>query len=71
VRVGRYHGFIYQASVFVLPGAHGRFRPGWHRATDLYVRLPAGDGRMHDLVIGATGLPAPVLIKIAASGLAS
>jgi len=70
VRVGSYHGFIYRASMLVLPGARGRLGPGWHRATDLYVQLPAGGGRMHDLVIGTTGLPAPALVKIVASGLA-
>jgi hypothetical protein len=70
VRVGSYHGFIYRASMLVLPGAHGHLAPGWHQSTDLYVQLPAGGGRMHDLVIGATGLPAPALVKVAASGLA-
>jgi hypothetical protein len=55
--------------MYVRPGGTGLLsRPGWHRATDRYVRLPVGGGTMRDLVIGASGLADRGLIKIAASG---
>jgi hypothetical protein len=44
---------------------------GWSRFTQLFVRLPAGGGKMRDLVIGAKELSDSALIKIAANGLSS
>ncbi len=77
VQVGRYRGFIYQARFFVAKtglsrraAEHG-IRPGWSRFTQLFVRLPAGGGKMRDLVIGAKELSDSALIKIAANGLSS
>ena len=39
--------------------------------TELGVQLPAGGGKMRDLVIGARQLSDAALIKIAADGLSS
>jgi hypothetical protein len=73
VQVGRYRGLIshVSAEVFPEPGKPSRLGPGWHRATNLYVPLPAGGGQMRDLVVGAQGLSDSALIKIVASGLSS
>jgi hypothetical protein len=77
VQVGRYHGVVCHARFFVAKtGLSGRaaghgIRPGWSRFTQLLVRLPAGGGRMRDLVIGAKELSGSALIKIAANGLSS
>jgi DNA-directed RNA polymerase specialized sigma24 family protein len=43
----------------------------WLRLTELFVRLPAGGGQRRDLVIGASRLSDPALIRIAADGLSS
>ncbi len=77
VQIGRYHGLIVHNATFT-PKAnisrsaadHG-IKAGWSRSTMLYVQLPAGGGKVRDLVIGATGLSDSTLIKIAASGLSS
>ena len=71
VQFGSYHGYLSHESVLVFPGDTGYLKPGWHTATDLDVQLPTGHGKMRDLVIGATGLTDPALIKIATSGLSS
>ena len=73
VQVGRYRGLIshVSAEIFPEPGEPSRLGPGWHRATNLYVPLPAGGGQMRDLVVGAQGLPDSELINIVASGLSS
>lgn len=77
VRVGRYHGAIIHSRMLVTglrnprqAARHG-IRPGWNSFTQLYVQLPAGDGKMRDLVIGSQQLSGPALIKIAANGLPS
>lgn len=76
VQVGHYHGRIFHSSMVRAKtginrnARHGITR-GWQNVTDLYVQLPAGDGKMRDLVIGATGLSDSTLIKIAARGLSS
>ena len=73
VPVGRYRGLISHVSAEVFPelGKPSRLGPGWHRATNLYVPLPAGGGQMRDLVVGAQGLSDSALIKIVAGGLSS
>jgi hypothetical protein len=71
VQAGSYHGYLWRVSVLVGRGATGYLKPGWHTATNLDLQLPAGDGQMRDLVIGATGLTDPALIKIATRGLSS
>jgi len=77
VQVGRYHGLIFHASMFVAEAGFSRraaehgIRPGWSRFTELFVPLPAGGGKMRDLVIGAKELSDATLIQIAANGLSS
>ncbi len=77
VRVGRYHGAIIHSRIFVTDirnrrqaARHG-ITPGWSSFTQLYVQLPAGGGKMRDLVIGAKQLSDSALIQIAANGLSS
>jgi hypothetical protein len=76
-QVGRYHGSIIDSRMFVPKSRFSRrnaehgFPPGWSRFTQLYVQLPAGGGKMRDLIIGAKKLSDSALIKIAANGLSS
>jgi hypothetical protein len=70
VQVGRYHGVIVHSPVLVFSFAS--IRAATHQLfTELFVPLPAGGGKMHDLVIGASQLSESELIKIAATGLAA
>ncbi|HEY7430098.1 MAG TPA: hypothetical protein VH641_05120 [Streptosporangiaceae bacterium] len=73
VQVGNYHGFIFHMSMDVLKGAAGKhgLAPGWHYATNLWVQLPAGNGQLRDLAVGATGLSDQALINLVAQGLSS
>jgi hypothetical protein len=68
VQVGRYHGVIVHSPVLVFSAASIR-AVKHHQFADLFVPVPAGGGQMRDLVIGASRLSEPELIKIAASGL--
>jgi hypothetical protein len=77
VQIGPYHGVIIHVSAYVTDlrnrrqaARHG-ITPGWNYWTQLYVRLPAGGGRMRDLIIGARRLSDAALIKIAANGLST
>lgn len=70
VQVGRYHGVIIRAPVLVF--AFGTITAAKHHLfTELFVPLPAGDGQMRDLLIGASRLSESELIKIAATGLSA
>ena len=66
VQVGRYHGWLFHDPFVAVPKA-GPTSP----VTELGVQLPAGGGKMRDLVIGARQLSDAALIKIAAAGLSS
>jgi hypothetical protein len=73
VRIGNYHGVLAHSSFLVTSAsrtaiAHG-ITPGRHQLTELFVRLPAGNGRVRDLVLGASRLSGSEMIRIAASGL--
>lgn len=75
VQVGQYHGFIARTSFQVVgtdkKGIEHGLTLGWHTITQLVVRLPAGGGKMRDLVIGASRLSESELIRIAANGLSA
>ena len=72
VQVGKYHGYIFHMSMDVSQGSAGqRLTPGWHHATNLWVQLPAGNGQLRDLVVGATGLSDQSLIDLVAKGLSA
>jgi hypothetical protein len=59
-----------ESGFIVLPAGNG-INPRLSSFTQLFVQLPAGGGKMRDLIIGAKQLSDTELIKIAANGLAS
>jgi hypothetical protein len=73
VQVGKYHGFVFHLSMDVSKGSTSQrgLTPGWHHATNLWVPLPAGNGQLRDLVVGATGPSDQALINLVAKGLSS
>lgn len=75
VQVGRHHGVITRTSFLITSanrkGIEHGLTPGWHSITELFVRLPAGGGRMRDLVVGASRLSESALLRIAANGLSA
>lgn len=61
--VGKYHAWIDKR--VAAPGTH------WTSGVEVGVRLPAGDGTIHDLVVGARGIPVSELVNIVTQGLSS